>query len=385
MLHRILTALGVGGTTESFEEPLWRALAVFRMASLVQVFLLLIYNRREYAHPVAAWIVGLLIAAWSIYTIYAYSRIILRGWALLTADLLALCTASLASIPIVGHVALAAGTQTLPASAIAGPVVAWAIYGGRRIGAIAALIIGGCDLFVRGNVDQNTVTGTVLLLLAALAIGHISRLGTVAEERLAQAAQLEAATRERERLARGIHDSVLQVLALVAHRAAALGGEAAELGRLAGEQEAALRTLIGSTAPPLGARGVADLRPALTRFASRTVNIVAPATPVGLPGRTCDELVAAISSALDNVRRHAGADARAWVLVEDEVDAVTVTVRDDGAGIPAGRLAEAESDGRLGVAQSIRGRLRDLGGTVAISSLPGQGTEVELRVPRTAP
>jgi signal transduction histidine kinase len=384
MLRRVLTALGVGGGSESFEEPLWRALAVFRMASLVQVFVLLIYNRHEYRHPVAAWIVGVLIAAWSVYTIYAYSRPLLRGWTLLTADLLALCTASLASLPIVGHLALAAGTQTLPASAIAGPVVAWATYGGRRVGVIAALIIGGCDLFVRGGVDQNTITGTVLLVLAALAIGHISRLGSVAEGRLAQAAQLEAATRERERLARGIHDSVLQVLALVAHRAAALGGEAAELGRLAGEQEAALRTLIGSQARPIDQRGAADLRPALTRFASRRVNIVAPATAVGLPARICDELVAAIGSALDNVHRHAGPDARAWVLVEDELDTVTVTVRDDGTGIAAGRLDEAAAAGRLGVEQSIRGRLRDLGGTAVINSAPGQGTEVEMRIPRMA-
>jgi signal transduction histidine kinase len=47
-----------------------------------------------------------------------------------------------------------------------------------------------------------------------------------------------------------------------------------------------------------------------------------------------------------------------------------------------GRLAEAAADGRLGVAQSIQGRLRDLGGTAVITSAPGEGTEVELRVPR---
>jgi hypothetical protein len=40
-----------------------------------------------------------------------------------------------------------------------------------------------------------------------------------------------------------------------------------------------------------------------------------------------------------------------------------VTVRDDGAGFPAGRLDEAAVDGWLAVAQSIRGRLRNLGGT----------------------
>ena len=59
-----------------------------------------------------------------------------------------------------------------------------------------------------------------------------------------------------------------------------------------------------------------------------------------------------------------------------------MTVRDDGPGIPVGRLEQAAADGRLGVAQSIRGRLSDLGGTVCVQSTPGQGTEVELHVPR---
>ena len=70
------------------------------------------------------------------------------------------------------------------------------------------------------------------------------------------------------------------------------------------------------------------------------------------------------------------------MLVEDEDDAVTVSVRDDGAGMAPGRLAEAEDQGRLGVAQAIRGRVTDLGGTVRIQSAPGQGTELELRIPK---
>ena len=90
-----------------------------------------------------------------------------------------------------------------------------------------------------------------------------------------------------------------------------------------------------------------------------------------------------MSAALDNVRRHAGPDAHAWILVEDEPDEVIVTVRDDGPGIPEGRLDQAEGEGRLGVALSIRGRLRDLGGTAELISVPGQGTEVELKVPKT--
>ena len=56
-------------------------------------------------------------------------------------------------------------------------------------------------------------------------------------------------------------------------------------------------------------------------------------------------------------------------------------VRDDGRGFSLARLAEARAEGRLGVASSIEGRVRDLGGTMAVESAPGAGTEIELRVP----
>ncbi|MGW5668884.1 sensor histidine kinase, partial [Micromonospora sp. NPDC003776] len=116
-------------------------------------------------------------------------------------------------------------------------------------------------------------------------------------------------------------------------------------------------------------------------YASATVEVAAPATPVPLPAGVAGEVAAAVGAALDNVARHAGG--RAWVLIEDEGETVTVSVRDDGPGMPAGRLAEAAAQGRLGVAQSIRGRMADLGGTARIVSAPGAGTEIELSVPRS--
>jgi signal transduction histidine kinase len=189
------------------------------------------------------------------------------------------------------------------------------------------------------------------------------------------------------------------VLALVQRRGAELGGEAAELGRLAGAQETALRALVGvgpgvgpgagsgdrpGGRPGDGPAGDADLRAVLNPYASASVSLATPAHPVPLPAAVAGELALAVGAALANVAQHCPAGTRAWVLVEAEAAEVTVTVRDDGPGIPPGRLDQAASDGRLGVAQSIRGRVRDLGGSVAISSAPGQGTEVELRVPRTA-
>jgi signal transduction histidine kinase len=202
---------------------------------------------------------------------------------------------------------------------------------------------------------------------------------------------VEATSRERERLARHIHDSVLQVLALVQRRGAEAGGTAAELGRLAGQQEAALRALVGgrmqagptgSLAP--GAPGTVDLRAALLLAQTDRVTVSVPAQAVLLDRAAADELASAMRAALNNVERHCGEQTRAWVLVEDEPGLITVTIRDEGPGIPAGRLAEAAAAGRLGVSQSIHGRLRDLGGTATISSAPGEGTEVELRLPRAA-
>jgi signal transduction histidine kinase len=101
-----------------------------------------------------------------------------------------------------------------------------------------------------------------------------------------------------------------------------------------------------------------------------------------LPEPATRALGAAAAAAVDNVRRHAGPDARCWVLVEDDASEVMLTIRDDGCGIPPGRLAAAAAAGRLGVAQSIIGRLESVGGAASVVSVPGNGTEVELRVLR---
>jgi signal transduction histidine kinase len=133
-----------------------------------------------------------------------------------------------------------------------------------------------------------------------------------------------------------------------------------------------------------GGSGSVDLRAALLSAQTDRVTVSVPAQAVLLDKAAAGELASAMRAALDNVRRHCGEQTRAWVLVEDEPGLITVTIRDEGPGIPDGRLAEAAAAGRLGVSHSIHGRLRDLGGSAAISSVPGEGTEVELRLPRGA-
>jgi signal transduction histidine kinase len=388
-----VTAAEPRGT--GLETALWRAVAVYRGLALCYAAILIAMNSGGYAHPLGGWAVLAAMAAWTGYASFAFGPASLapgrRARPLLAADLAVAAACVLATAWVETAPNIAAGRPTLPVSWVAAAVLSWAVAGGRRAGLAAAAVLAAANLAVHavagtsGGIGGTTFNGIVLLFLAGLVVGHVVRLAREAEARLARAVELEAATRERERLARRIHDSVLQVLAMVRRRGGELGGEAAELGRLAGEQEAALRSLIGAgSAPPEPADAGAgtDLRPLLTGHASTSVTVSTPATEVRLPPHAAREVEAAVAAALDNVRRHCGDGARAWVLLEDGAGEVTVSVRDDGPGMPPGRLDRAAADGRLGVAQSIRGRIADLGGTVTIVSAEGDGTEIEMTVPR---
>jgi len=270
----------------------------------------------------------------------------------------------------------------VPTIWVTGVVAVGAVRGGAVVGAIFGAVVAAFNYAVRGYVDTDLTRDAVLLVGVGLVLGMAATVSRRSAERLARALRAEAATAERERLARSIHDSVLQVLAQVRKRGTQLGGEAAELARLAGEQEVALRTLVATGPPESTEDGSADLSPRLQVLATDRVQVSVPGTAVRLPSATVAELVSLVSEALANVERHAGPAAKAWVLLEDLGDAVVVSVRDDGAGIPAGRLEAAESQGRLGVARSIRGRAHALGGTVTLDTAPDLGTEWEVRVPR---
>ncbi|MDN2501922.1 ATP-binding protein, partial [Nocardia nova] len=89
----------------------------------------------------------------------------------------------------------------------------------------------------------------------------------------------------------------------------------------------------------------------------------------------------AVGAALSNTALHAGAEAKAFVLLEDMADAVVVSVRDDGPGIAQGRLPAAAAEGRMGVSHSIVGRIEALGGTAELLDT-ADGAEWEFHIPR---
>ncbi len=387
----------------SVEQPLWRALAGYRVLTMVYAIGLFISAHDEVARPWVAVPYYAVLAVWTLATLPRVANAASctkRFLALdLTVALAGILLTRLAETPA----RIEAGAPTLPSIWTAGAVLAFAIKGGWRWAAFASTLVAAANLVHRSGVPtRDTVHMVLLVWIASIAIGYVVEVARASERTLARALEIEAATRERERLARDIHDGVLQVLAMVQRRGAVIGGEAAELGRMAGEQEVALRTLVSGGLVPVsrvsedaaeGAVVVAveeaddsaapvDLRALLAPYAGAKVSLAEPGAPVALSPAAARELAAAVGAALDNVRKHAGEHARAWILVEDEPDGVIVTVRDNGPGIPEGRLAQAEGEGRLGVALSIRGRLRDLGGSAELISVPGQGTEVELKVPK---
>jgi signal transduction histidine kinase len=118
----------------------------------------------------------------------------------------------------------------------------------------------------------------------------------------------------------------------------------------------------------------------LLPLATPRVDVVVPAEQVLLPTAKATELVAVVKEALNNVSKHAGPGAHAWVVVEDLGSDVLVSIRDDGVGTTADRLEAGRADGHLGVSQSIRGRITDLGGSVTVRTAPGEGTEWEMKV-----
>jgi signal transduction histidine kinase len=363
---------------------MWRVVSLYRVITLAYAAVLIIRDHHSYAHPAAGLVALAVMACWTAVTVAAYRRPAGRVPWMIAIDLAVAVALILSTRWIDSTARINAGATTIPAVWAAAPVLACAVAGGPWAGLASGVVISAADFTEHPDLSPGgSFNGTVLLLIAGGVGGYLVRLGLRAEAEIDRAARRDAAASERERIARGVHDSVLQVLALVSSRGRALGGEAAELGRLAGEQEAALRALLATDGQPIPQKGLLDVRGLVQPLGDGRITVSCPATPVLLSATTATALSGAVTAALDNVARHAGPDARAWVLVEDEGWQVRISVRDDGTGFGDGRLAAAAAEGRLGISHSIVGRLREVGGTACVTSSPGLGTEVELRVART--
>ena len=362
-------------------EPLWRGLLVYRALTLVSAAAVTLHSLGEYAAPGAVVAILVAMTMWTALTGYAYVRGVARRGRVALADLV-VAVAVMATTPLVQTAAqLASDAPVMGSIWTSGAALACALACGVRGGLVGAAVLSLALVLFQAD-WRAELADIQLLVLAGLTIGFAAAVLRRSAERVRRAVAAEAAAAERERLARAVHDGVLQVLGYVRRRGTELGGPARELGALAGEQEVALRTLLTTGPAAVDGHGARDLAAALRVLASPRVTVSTPAHPVELPARTTDELVAVVSAALANVAVHVGPEAPAWVLLEDLGEVVEISVRDEGPGIPDGRLASAEAEGRIGVARSMRGRVHELGGTITCDTAPDRGTEWIIRVAR---
>jgi signal transduction histidine kinase len=357
---------------------MYRWVAVLRFVLVANTVGLNVY-RDGFSRPALAAVALVGMVVWTFvisWAYYAYSRRT-TGWVL--ADM-AVALAAIAITPLVKEPGY---HSTLPGFWVIAAMFAWAVHWHLQGGAAAAVLLTVADALTRHYVTETVYGNYFLLLIGGPIVGLMVDSLLRSAARTAVAEREVAAATERNRLARAVHDGVLQALSLVQRRAPELGPHGVELGRLAGEQEQALRTLIRQQdALDDSEAGMVDLVGALMALEHRPgVSVATPPDPVPLEPARARELVAAVTACLDNVGAHVGAEAPAWVLLEAAPDYVRVSVRDEGPGIPPGRLDDASREGRLGVSSSIRGRVAELGGWADLTT-GTFGTEWELTVPR---
>jgi signal transduction histidine kinase len=246
----------------------------------------------------------------------------------------------------------------------------WGLAGGVLLGVAGVVLL----LASTGQLAnaRNGFTATVVILVGVtLATAPLWR--RMLDSRAAERAAL-IRSEERAAVAAHLHDSVLQTLALIQRHAE----DPTVVGRLARSQERELRAWLyeptvatGGTWAGLVARLVSEVE------ADHAVTV----EPVVVGDLPVDEAVAtlgqAAKEAVVNAAKHSGAGS---VSLYTEVTdaAVTVFVRDRGTGFDP----DSVPTDRRGLRDSVVGRLTRLNGTATVRSAPGEGTEVELCLPR---
>lgn len=380
-----------------------RGVLVFRWIALAWMTVLALANSEDFAHPLVAWLAVGGSGAWTVWLSSDPARHQQRR--MLVADLALAGALIVASAFVVAPGTIVGGPFFATAYPVAA-VLSWGVRGGPWAGTVAGLGLGAVLVVARPINDvslssllrpeiQSLATGVVLYAVAGLVVGLVSQLLERSAEEVRMATmealrQRERAARlaERESLARQIHDSVLQTLAMVHKRGKEIAGASrinrrgiASLADLAAEQEVALRAMI-MREPEGVPEGVAALRDALEAAGREVDGLRVDVSTVGgllMEAAAVEEVTAAVRQLLHNVANHATTD-RATVFADVENGELSVSVRDDGKGFVFDPEALRQR-GKAGLVKSVIGRIEDLGGTVHVESAPGSGTIVEIKVP----
>lgn len=207
--------------------------------------------------------------------------------------------------------------------------------------------------------------------------------------------RLQERLAERERIARELHDTLLQgVQGLVLKFQSASDDVPADtparqsLDRAldrADEMMVEARERVRS----LRAVSTGDLATTLADVAQRMdpegrveTRVVTEGAPLDLHPVAADEIERIVTEALFNAHSHANADAVTIEIVYDPRQ-LSVRVRDDGVGIEQTVLDSGGREGHFGLA-GMRERASKVGGQLGIRSRPGAGAEVEVVIPASS-
>ncbi|MFE3514880.1 PspC domain-containing protein [Streptomyces sp. NPDC059166] len=253
----------------------------------------------------------------------------------------------------------------------------------RGLAGVALVGLGlAAFMVVRGSAAQlgTALTAAVAVLtgIALLAGPYLVRMTQdLSEERL-----MRIRAQERAEVAAHVHDSVLHTLTLIQRNA----DDGAEVRRLARAQERELRNWLYD---PQGtgkdeAEGPSTLAEAVKRAAAEVEDKHGVPLEVVVVG-DCpldEKLTAQMQAAREamvNAAKYGGEGGAVQVFAEVEGRTVFVSVRDRGPGFDL----DAVPADRMGVRESIIGRMQRNGGTARLRSVPGGGTEVELEMERS--
>lgn len=250
-----------------------------------------------------------------------------------------------------------------------------------RLGTGILLFVLGVFVIADGALSHSWLRplgGTLLLIAATVVLLGPWWLRLALD--LVRERQARIRAEERADMAARVHDSVLQTLAMIQRSA----DQPLEVAKLARAQERELRSWLfeGRAPGSFGAEGALTLSAGveqIERDVEAAHGIAVDAVTVG-DSPLDDELRALLAAGREatvNAAKWSGATSVS-IYVEVEPKRVSMFVRDRGAGFDSDAIA----GDRKGIAESIRGRMQRNGGTAVIRSVPGEGTEVELSLPR---
>jgi signal transduction histidine kinase len=241
----------------------------------------------------------------------------------------------------------------------------WGVASGLilGLGRVGATLANGVRHF-DGPRTMSLVNTVVFYAVAGAAAGYVTALLRKAEREI-------SAARAREEVARTLHDGVLQTLAVVERRSTD-----PDLVRLAHNQDRDLRRYLfgdydeASVSADLGAALRAAAARFETNFGVRADVIVADDVP-SLEPEAMRAIGLAVSEALTNTGKHAGARGVTVYAEPTDDGKVFCSVKDDGHGFDPTAVPRG-----VGITRSIVDRMADIGGRAEVRSTPGRGTEV---------